>query len=52
VLLELHGREAAAAAWETLAGASYRLCRMAAGFPQIPRLEDLDWKAYLVAFPG
>jgi FkbM family methyltransferase len=49
ILLELHGPEAARLAWETLCTAGYRLCRMAPGYPQIPSLEMLDWKAYLVA---
>jgi hypothetical protein len=34
-----------------LTGLNYKLCWMKAGFPQVPALEDLDWKAYLVALP-
>jgi FkbM family methyltransferase len=49
ILLELHGPEAARLVWDTLVAAGYRLCRMAPGYPQIPSLEALDWKAYLVA---
>jgi FkbM family methyltransferase len=51
VLMELHGPEAAKAAWDALTSAGYRLCRMERGFPGIPSLDALGWKAYLVAFP-
>lgn len=49
--LELHGPEAARVAWETLVAAGYRLCRMAPGYPPVPSLQGLDWKAYMVALP-
>ncbi len=49
ILLELHGPEAARVAWETLTAAGYQICRMQRGYPRIPSLEALDWKAYLVA---
>lgn len=51
ILLELHGGEAAQTAWEILSGAGYRLCEMKPGFPLVPSVEVLDWKAYIVAFP-
>lgn len=51
MLLELHGPEAAQAAWQELTAAGYHLCRMEAGFPVIETLADLDWKAYLVGLP-
>jgi FkbM family methyltransferase len=51
ILLELHGPEAAEAAWTALVKTGYRICRMAPGFPGVPALEALDWKAYLVAMP-
>jgi hypothetical protein len=51
LLLELHGRQAAQVAWQTLTGASYRLCEMRAGYPAIHTLADLGWKAYVVALP-
>ena len=51
LLIELHGPEAARAAWETLRPAGYRLCQMRRGWPVIKTLDELDWKAYLVAFP-
>jgi FkbM family methyltransferase len=52
ILLELHGPEAAQAAWECLRLAGYLICQMKPGFPKIPDLEALDWKAYLVAWPA
>jgi FkbM family methyltransferase len=51
VLLELHGPESARVVWVTLASCGYQICRMEPGFPGIPSVEDLDWKAYLVALP-
>lgn len=51
VCLELHGPESARVAWDTLVACGYRLCRMAPGYPPIPSLDALDWKAYAVAFP-
>jgi len=48
ILLELHGPEAARAAWETLTAAGYTLHRMAAGYPQVASLDALDWKAYVI----
>jgi FkbM family methyltransferase len=51
LLLELHGQESCRVSWQILTGLNYKLCWMKAGFPQVPALEDLDWKAYLVALP-
>ena len=51
LLLELHGPESARCAWETLTAAGYTLRRMQPGYPPIPALDALDWKAYLVATP-
>lgn len=51
ILLELHGPEAAQVAWETLTAAGYQIARMERGFPKVSSLEDLNWKAYLVAIP-
>ncbi len=51
LMLELHGPEAAEAAWQTLRQAKYRICRMQTGFPEVFSLAELDWKAYLVAIP-
>lgn len=51
VLLELHGPEAAREVWEGLTAAGYQVCSMQPGYPRVPSLEALDWKAYLVARP-
>lgn len=49
LLMELHGPEAARAAWEVFSRAGYRMRRMESGYPSINALNELDWKAYLVA---
>jgi len=51
VLMELHGPESARAAWEALDAARYRICWMKRGYPEVPSLDALDWKAYIVAQP-
>jgi FkbM family methyltransferase len=51
MLMELHGPESARAAWDALTTAGYRLCEMKPGYPRVPSLDALDWKAYLVALP-
>lgn len=51
MLMELHGPESARAAWDILSEEGYRICRMQSGFAQVRSLEDLDWKAYIAAFP-
>jgi FkbM family methyltransferase len=51
ILLELHGPEAARVAWDTLTAAGYQICRMQRGYPHVSSLDELDWKAYLVAMP-
>jgi FkbM family methyltransferase len=51
MLMELHGPESARAAWEILTAAGYRLSEMKSGYPRVPSLDALDWKAYLVALP-
>jgi FkbM family methyltransferase len=51
MLMELHGPESARAAWEALTTAGYRPCEMKSGYPRVPSLDALDWKAYLVALP-
>ena len=52
VFLELHGPDAAAVAWGELRSAGYRVCTLAPLYPQVESLDELDWKAYLVAFPS
>lgn len=51
MLMELHGPESARAAWESLTSAGYSLCEMKHGYPRVPSLDALNWKAYLVALP-
>jgi FkbM family methyltransferase len=51
MLMELHGPESARAAWESLTSAGYTICEMKTGYPRVPSLDTLDWKAYLVALP-
>jgi hypothetical protein len=51
MLMELHGPESARAAWDVLTTAGYRLGEMKPGYPRVPSLDALDWKAYLVALP-
>ena len=51
LLLELHGPEAAQVTWESLTRLGYHLCRMAPGYPPVKTQQELDWKAYVVAFP-
>ena len=49
IFLELHGPEAARFTWEALTAAGYKICRMQRGYPRVSSLDELDWKAYLVA---
>lgn len=51
LLMELHGQESSRAAWECLSAAGYNLCWMKKGFPAIASLDEMGWKAYIVAFP-
>ncbi len=49
LLIELHGPDAAQSVWLQLSAAGYRLHRMEKGYPAVHSLDDLDWKAYLMA---
>jgi len=51
VLIELHGEQAARAAWDLARPMGYRLCRMESGYVQINSMDELDWKSYLVMIP-
>ncbi len=51
IFLELHGPEAAQVAWDTLIASGYNISHMKSDYPRVSLLEDLDWKAYLVAMP-
>ena len=52
LLIELHGNEAAQVTWDLLMRERYRICRMEPEYPQVDKIQDLDWKSYLVAFPN
>jgi len=51
LLVELHGHEAARAVWESLARHNYTVHRMQPGYPQVNSVDQLDWKAYIIAKP-
>ena len=51
MLLELHGDESVQVAWDILSAADYRFYHMAPGYAPISKIEDLDWKSYLIALP-
>ncbi len=51
LLVELHGHEAARAVWESLARHKYTVHRMQPGYPQVDSVDQLDWKAYIIAKP-
>ncbi len=51
LLVELHGHEAARAVWESLARQHYTVHRMQPGYPQVSTVDQLDWKAYIIAKP-
>jgi hypothetical protein len=52
MLVELHGPESSRLAWETLTAAGYTICWMRPGYPAVPSLQAIDWKAYIVAKPN
>jgi FkbM family methyltransferase len=52
LLMELHGHESSRVAWETLSAAGYKIFWMRKGYPAIPSLESMGWKAYIIASPG
>ncbi len=52
MLMELHGPESSQAAWEALTACGYSLHWMRPGFPRVPSLEAMGWKAYIVARPA
>jgi hypothetical protein len=51
-MIELHGQKAAQQVWESLTCAGYRIHRMQGSMPEVTALEDLDWKAYIIAIPN
>jgi len=51
LLIELHGQEAARQVWDCLKANRFELRYMHAGSAPILSLEELDWKAYVIATP-
>lgn len=51
LMIELHGKEAARQVWEILTGVGYTIHTMSRGMPKVNSLNELDWKAYIVAKP-
>jgi len=51
LLIELHGQEAARQVWDCLKANRFELRNMHAGSAPILSLEELDWKAYVIATP-
>lgn len=49
LLLELHGPEAAAGVWPLLTDAGYVIRSLEAGKGRIDTVDELDWKAYIMA---
>lgn len=49
LLIELHGEEAARAVWHALTEANYSIMEMRTGYPKVRSVEQLDWKAYIIA---
>ena len=49
MLMELHGPESSRVAWETLTAAGYEIRWMRPGYPVIPSLNAMGWKAFIVA---
>lgn len=52
LLLELHGPEAAAGVWRQLGEAGYRLRSIGPDARPVLSVDELDWKAYLLAEPA
>jgi FkbM family methyltransferase len=51
MLMELHGPDSSRVAWDTLTAAGYQICWMRHGYPEVPSLEAMRWKAYIIAKP-
>jgi len=51
IFAELHGPQAAQVCWEILTNSTYRIHRMDKDLQEVHRVDDLDWKSYLIAIP-
>jgi FkbM family methyltransferase len=49
MFIELHGEEAARAMWLSLSNAGYEILKMERGYKKIRSLDELGWKAYIIA---
>ena len=52
MLMDLHRQESSRVAWDNLTAAGYEVCWMRPGYPVVPSLEAMGWKAYIVAKPS
>lgn len=52
ILLELHGTQSAKAVWKALSNFGYTIHRMKPDYPIVNSMEELNWKAYLIALPA
>lgn len=51
LLMELHGPESVQVTWQELNEAGYKVFSMKEGYPLVPAVDTLDWKAYVVGVP-
>ena len=49
--IELHGEESARVVWESLTGCGYELSLMKKGYKRVTALNQIGWKAYIIARP-
>jgi FkbM family methyltransferase len=49
LFIELHGKDAARAMWLGLSNAGYEILKMERGYKRIRSLDELGWKAYIIA---
>ena len=50
LLMEIHGKTSAHAVWQALSDHGYHIARMKPPYRLLQSYQQLDWKAYLVAF--
>ncbi len=49
LFIELHGQEAGRVVWQALSKAGYEILKMERGYARIQTLDQLGWKAYILA---
>jgi len=52
LLIELHGEVAARQVWDILISHQYHIYALQAGYPRIHSVDQLNWKAYILAAPA